>query len=113
MMFVHESQHSFSYADLATRLSAALTYVPGVRPAPPPYDAPPGASVGHGVAIRTDGTTVEVRCYVVVDPTLAASVVAQSLQVNALVTTLCERLSLRNVTVFVVVTDVQTQGTHA
>jgi len=113
MMFVHESHHSFSYADLATRLSAALTYVPGVRPAAPPYDAPAGATTGHGVAISVQGYTVEVRCYVVVDPIVAPSVVDQSRQISALVTTLCERLSLRDVTVFVVVTDVQTQGTHA
>lgn len=112
-MLVHEPHHSFSYADLATRLSAALTYVPGVRPAAPPYDAPRGATIGHGVAISAHGSTVEVRCFVVVDPMIAPSVIAQSLQIKALVTTLCERLSLRDITVFVVVCDVQTQGTHA
>jgi hypothetical protein len=112
-MIVHESQRSISYVDVVTRLSAALTYVPGVRPAAPPYDAPHGAHIGHGVAISAQGTSVEVRCYVVVDPVVAPSVVAQSLQINALVTTLCERMNLPDVTVFVVVSDVQTQGSHA
>lgn len=112
-MLVHEPHHSFSYVDLATRLSAAITYVPGVRPATPPYDAPYGATLGNGVAISAQGPTLEVRCYVVVDPMVAPSVIAQATQINALVTTLCERLSLTDVTVFVVVCDVQTQGTHA
>lgn len=112
-MFVHESQHSFSYTDVATRLSAALMYVPGVRPAKPPYDAPQGATIGHGIAISVQGTSVEVRCFVVVDPVVAPSVVAQSHHISALVTSLCERMNLSDVTVFVVVSDVQTQGTHA
>jgi hypothetical protein len=113
MMFVHESQQQIPYVALATRLSAALRFVPGIRPAMPPYNAPAGAILGHGVAIVPHDTTLDVYCYVLVDPRTDASVVTQSMQIKTLVSTLIQGGDPRAVTVFVIVCDVQTQGTHA
>jgi hypothetical protein len=50
---------------------------------------------------------------VVVDPTNDVSVMTQSMQIKALVATLIQRADPRDVTVFVSVCDVQTQGSHA
>jgi hypothetical protein len=113
MMFVHESQQQIPYTALATRLSAALSFVPGIRPAMPPYNAPAGAILGHGVAIVVHDRTLDVHCYVVVEPTNDVSVMTQSMQIKALVATLIQRADPRDVTVFVSVCDVQTQGSHA
>ena len=112
-MFVHESQQQIPYTALATRLSAALSFVPGIRPAMPPYNAPAGAILGHGVAIVAHDSTLDVHCYVMVDPRTDASVVTQSMQIKTLVATLIQGVDPRDVTVFVIVCDVQTQGTHA
>lgn len=112
-MFVHESQQQLSYTALVTQLSAALTYVSGIRPANPPYDAPVGATLGHGVALVPRADTLEVRCYVIIDPRVGVSVLTHSMQVKTLVSSIIERVSPRDVTVFVIVCDVQTQGTHA
>jgi hypothetical protein len=54
-----------------------------------------------------------VYCYVLVDPRTDASVVTQSMQIKTLVSTLIQGGDPRAVTVFVIVCDVQTQGTHA
>lgn len=112
MTFVHETRQPDVAADLVVRIGAALPYIAGVTAAEPPYTAPPGATIGHGVAVETSDATVQVTCFVVLDTRLGITAPQHAADIVAVVEAVVNRASHRSCTVSVVVCDVRTEGTH-
>lgn len=108
MSFVHETCPH----DLVVRIGAALPFIAGVHPAEPPYDAPAGAQVGHGVAIDMSHDRIHVCCYVELDVRRGTSARDHAALITHVITELVTRLCQRSCTVSVFVTDVRTQGIH-
>lgn len=90
---------------LAQRISVAVSHVPGVQLAGPPYHAPSTAVIGHGVVIILDDHRLTIMCHVVIQPAAERSVTEQCQLIQALVQALVQRIYQRDATVTVVVTD--------
>lgn len=102
-----------SLQHIVYRISRALAYIPGVACAPPPYHAPLGAFVGHGVTVHDDGGHVVFTCYVVVDAQSRDPLPAQCVLIQAVARSVIATEYTQDVRIDVVVTAIDFKGTHA
>jgi hypothetical protein len=105
MVDVHREQTEIAVATIMQRISVAVAHVPGVVLAAPPYHAPHGAQVGHGVTLYDHGDQRVITCYVVFQPATVRSVAEHCQLIQALVQLIVRRMTQRNATINIVVTD--------
>ena len=105
MVDVHREHTEIDVASIMQRISVAVAHVPGVVLAAPPYNAPRGARVGHGVTLYDHDTQLVITCYVVFQPATVRSVAEHCQLVQALVRLIVRRMTQRNATINIVVTD--------
>lgn len=106
MVDVHREHPEIDVATIMQRISVAVAHVPGVMLAPPPYHAPRGAHIGHGVTVHTQDSQLVVGCYVIFQPATVRSAAEHCQLIQALVQLIVRRMTQRNATINVVVTDI-------
>ena len=84
--------------DLLQRISLAMTYIPGVRVAPPPYHAPINAMIGHGVTVLT--------CFLCLDPAQSRSLPEHCALVQTVIQSILPPRSARECIINVIITDI-------
>ena len=102
-----------SLQHIVYRISRALAYIPGVACAPPPYHAPAGAYIGHGVTVHDDGGDMVFTCYVVIDAVARDPLPAQCMLIQSVVQSVIAQEYTQDVRIDVVVAAINFKGTHA
>ncbi len=92
--------------DLLQRISLAMTYIPGVRVAQPPYHAPINAMIGHGVTAHDEGNHTVLTCFLCLDPAQSRSLPEHCALVQTVIQSILPPRSARECIINVIITDI-------
>lgn len=92
--------------DLLQRISLAVAYIPGVRLAQPPYNAPKNAVIGHGVTAHEDGNCTVLTCFLCIDPALSRSLPEHCALVQTVIQAILPPRTEREFVINVIITDI-------
>ncbi len=106
MRIVQYTHTQTQIRDLLHRVSLAVAFIPGVRLAQPPYNAPNNALIGHGVTARDVANHTVLTCFLCIDPALSRSLPEHCALVQTVIQAILPPRPEREFIIDVIITDI-------